>query len=80
MQEEFRQITAKAFNFVILMAAPLSVFFIFMAKDSILLLSGKAYMGAVIPMQVIMPTVLLIGMTNIMGIQILVPMNREKVS
>lgn len=78
MQEEFRQITAKAFNFVIMLAAPIAVFFMFTAKDSILLLSGSAYMGAVLPMQIIMPTVFLIGMTNITGIQILVPMNKEK--
>ena len=38
-----------------------------------------AYAGAIIPMQVIMPTLLFIGLTNIMGIQMLVPLGKEKV-
>ena len=31
------------------------------------------------PMQIIMPTLLFIGLTNIMGIQMLVPLGKEKV-
>lgn len=76
--EEFKRITKKALNFVVLLAAPLSVYFILFAKEGIFLLSGSAYMGSVVPMQVIMPTLLLIGITNILGIQILVPTGREK--
>jgi O-antigen/teichoic acid export membrane protein len=77
-QEEFRRLTAKAFNFVLLMALPVSIFFVFMSKDSILFLADSQYMGSVLPMQIIMPTVVLIGATNIMGIQMLVPLGREK--
>ena len=40
-------------------------------------MSGSAYGGSVIPMQIIMPTLLLIGITNILGIQILVPLGKE---
>ena len=76
--KEFREVTAKAFNLVILMALPLVVYFIFYAKEAIVFLSGPAYMQAIVPMQVIMPTVFLIGVTNIMGIQILVPLGKEK--
>ena len=78
MHKEFKDVTAKAFNLVILMALPLVVYFIFYAKEAIVFLAGKDYMPAILPMQVIMPTVFLIGMTNIMGIQILVPQGREK--
>lgn len=77
--EEFRRISQKAINFVFLFATPLTIYFILFAKFGVLLLSGKAFMGAVLPMQVIMPTLLLIGITNIMGIQILVPTGREKI-
>lgn len=76
---EFRKITKKALNFVMLFAVPLSVFFMLFAKEGVLLLSGSAYGGSIIPMQVIMPTLLLIGISNIFGIQILVPTGREKV-
>ena len=77
--EEFRRITKKALNFVMLLAVPLSVFFILFAKEGILLLSGLEFEGSIVPMQVIMPTLLLIGITNILGIQILVPTGRERI-
>ena len=77
MMDDFRRITKKALDFVILLAAPLALYFILFAREGLLLLSGRAYENAIVPMQWITPTVLLIGMTNILGIQILVPMGRE---
>ena len=53
------------------------IYFIIYAKEGIFFLSGTSYVGAIVPMQVIIPTILFIGLTNIMGIQILVPLNRE---
>lgn len=77
--DAFQRICKKALNFVILLATPLTVYFMIFAKYGILFLSGDAYEGAIAPMQVIMPTLLLIGITNIFGIQILVPTGREKI-
>lgn len=77
--EEFRKISRKALNFVVVAATPLTLYFVFFARQGILLLSGQEYLGAVVPMQFIMPTLLFIGLTNILGIQILVPTGREKV-
>ena len=78
MMEEFRRITKKAINFVFLFASPLMVYFIIFAREGILLLSGSDFMGSILPMQILMPTVLFIGLTGLMGIQILVPLGREK--
>ena len=77
--EEFQRITKKATNFVMLLATPLMLYFILFARNGILLLSGAKYEPSVIPMQIIMPTLLLIGVSNITGIQILVPTGREKI-
>lgn len=77
--EEFRRITRKALSFVWLIAAPMTVFFVFFAREGVLLLSGTAYEGAIVPMQVIMPTLLLVGISNLTGMQILVPTGREQV-
>lgn len=77
--ERFRQITRKALNFVFLAAVPMMIFFMVFAKQGIFLLSGESYAGAVLPMQWIMPTLLFIGLSNVLGIQILVPLNRERV-
>lgn len=77
-KNEFKRITKKALNFVFLFATPMILYFIYFAKEGIYFLSGKAYAGSIIPMQIIMPTLLLIGITNILGIQILVSLGREK--
>lgn len=76
-KEKFYQIAQKAIRFVLLMAIPLCVYFSMFAEPVILVLSGEAYVNAVPAMQVLMPTIVFIGMTNIMGIQILVPLGKE---
>lgn len=79
LKEEFYRITKKAINFVFLVATPLMLYFIFFAKEGIFFLSGNNYGGAIIPMQIIMPTLFFIGLTNIMGMQILVPLGKENI-
>ena len=78
MMDEFRRISKKAINFVFLFASPLLVYFIIFAKNGVLLLSGSDFMGAIVPMQILMPTLLFIGLTGLLGIQILVPLGKEK--
>lgn len=78
MKNEFIRISQKAINFVCVVAIPISLFFILFAKEGILFIAGNNYINSVLPMQVIMPTVFFIGLTNIMGIQMLVPMGKEK--
>lgn len=75
--KEFWDISEKAIHFIFLIASPMMVFFILFAKDTINVLAGSSYGGAVLPMQLLMPTILFIGLTNIMGIQIMVPLGRE---
>ena len=70
--EEFKRISRKALNFVVTLASPLMLYFTLFAREGILLLSGNAYEKAVLPMQIIMPTLLFIGLSNITGIQIVV--------
>lgn len=77
-EEAFYRMIGKALNFVVLLGVPLMTYFGIFAKESILFLAGKDFMGAVTPMIILMPTVLLIGLSNITGIQILTPQDREK--
>lgn len=78
LMEEFRRICRKALNFVYILALPLMVYFIMYAAQGIRFLSGPAYDNSIIPMQIIMPTLLFIGFSNILGIQVLIPLGREK--
>lgn len=79
LMNDFWRISRKAINFVFLVASPMMLYFIFFAKEGIYFLSGTAYTGSIVPMQIIMPTLLFIGLTNILGIQILVPLGKEKI-
>lgn len=76
--DNFKMTTRKALRFEILVAVPVVAFFILFAREAVLLLSGPAFLESVLPMQIIMPAVLLIGLTNVLGIQMLVPLGREK--
>lgn len=77
MIDEFKRIIHKTINFVIIISVPMTVYFMMFAKEGIFFLSGGDYAGSIVPMQIIMPTLICIGLTNVMGIQMLVPMNRE---
>lgn len=79
LMQEYRKITRKAIDFAFVLATPLVLYFIFFAKQGIYFLSGTAYAGSILPMQIIMPTLLVIGISNVTGIQMLVPTGREKV-
>lgn len=78
LMNEFYEITQKALNFVLLISIPMAVYFILFARYGVLFLSGSAYEGAIVPMQVIMPTLVFIGMTNVIGIQMMIPLGKEK--
>lgn len=78
LRENFQKLSQKALNFVVLISLPLMAYFILFAQEGILFLSGPAYAKAVLPMQLLMPTLLFIGLTNIMGMQVLVPLGDEK--
>ena len=77
--DEFTKLSRKAMNFVILSALPLMIYFMIFAKNGIFFLSGSAYAGSIAPMQIIMPTLLFIGISNLTGIQILVPLKKENI-
>lgn len=77
--EDFYNMLSKAFELVLFISVPLTIYFIVMAKESIMFLSGYQYLKSVAPMQIIMPTLIIIGFSNLLGIQILIPMGKEKV-
>lgn len=77
-EKQFEETIKKAFQFVFVIAAPVTVYFMLFARQSILLLAGDDYLAAITPMIVLMPTVLLIGLSNITGIQVLTPRQMEQ--
>jgi len=75
--EAFWQTIKKSMHVIILMAAPLTVYCMLMAAPAIRFLAGDGYAQSVMPMVWIMPTLLFIGMTYVMGIEVLIPMGKE---
>ena len=75
---ELERLISAAFNFVIVVSVALTIYCIVYAKDIVLLLSGNEFLPAAVVMQLIMPTVILIALSNVTGIQILVPLGGER--
>lgn len=79
LMRQFSEVTRKALNFVFIIAPALTVYFAIFAQSCVYLVSGMAYNNSILPMQIIMPTVFIIGISNITGIQMLVPLGKEKI-
>ena len=75
--EKFSILVKRALDFILFISVPVCIFFLFMADSSILFLAGDAFRNSILPMQIIMPTLICIGITNIIGVQILIPLGRE---
>lgn len=76
---QFQTLISKSIRFVFIIALPLTIFFILFAKETLIVLSGRDFIGATLAMQIITPTILLIGLSNITGIHILTPLGKEKI-
>lgn len=79
MYVEFYDVSKKTMNFVCILAFPLAAFFILVAESCIYILSGREFIPATTSLRLILPTIILIGITNLTGIQMLIPLNKEKV-
>lgn len=78
--KEFYMTIKKSFNFILVVSVAVTIFFSVMADATIRFLAGDGYIPAILPMKIISVTVILIGLSNITGMQILVPTNREKIT
>lgn len=76
---DYWSLIKKSMSFVLMTAIPLTIYFIIFSKESILLLAGSDYLDSVLPMQIILPTIIIVGISNVTGIQILIPMGKEKI-
>lgn len=76
-RRNFMELLSGTITMVTVISIPAAVYFVIFAGECILLLAGSGFAGAAAPMQIIMPTVILIGISNVIGIQMLVPEGRE---
>ena len=76
----FNRLIKKSFDFALLLSIPLTVYCILEANDCITFLAGAGYEPAILPMQFISPAIIFIGLSNIIGIQILIPLGKENLT
>ena len=75
--KDFYNIIIKSFELVAVISIPLMVYFAVMADNSIIVLGGEQYHRSIEVMKIIMPTLIIIGFSNLIGIQILIPFGKE---
>lgn len=76
--DEFKSYLDKTFNILFLVGIPIVILMEVAAADIIRVISGLGYEGAIIPMRTVAPLVLIIGLEQILIIQILTPMKRDR--
>lgn len=76
--QAFKIYVERSFSFLLFMAVPLAIFSVFNAPGIIRLISGSGYEGAILPMRIIMPMMIIIGFELVLIEQILMPMQKDK--
>ena len=69
----------KSIELMLYVSIPLGIFFFCMAPHVVRLISGVGYEGAVLPMRIIMPVIVIASLAQIWVIQILIPRKKDNV-
>lgn len=77
-QEEIKYYIRKSTNFTLFLAFPVMFGLMGTAKDFIPLFLGGEYLGVIIVLQLLCPLVLTMSVNGILGMQLLIPVGKEK--
>lgn len=78
-KSEFGSLITKAIYYIFFLSIPLTLFFFLAAEESVLLIAGHGYKESIIVFVCILPTIIFCAFSNMTGLQILVPMEKENV-
>lgn len=76
--KNFKILIEKSLNIIITISVSITIFTVILAPQIIELLTGKGYEGAIVPMQIIMPNLVFVGLAQIIVEQVLMPLERDK--
>lgn len=76
--EEFKNLLHRSVNILMMFSTPLVFFSVVFAPQIIGILSGKGYEGAILPMRIVMPLMIIIGYEQILVIQTLMPLKKDR--
>lgn len=74
----FQSLLRKSLNLLFSIAIPIIIFTEFYTEEIITIISGAGYIGAVVPMKLVMPLVLIIGIEQVLVYQVLMPLKKDK--
>ena len=77
--KDFTQIVAKSFDGIVKFILPMIVCGVILAPQIIFVISGAGFEGAIIPMRIIYPAALAVGIAQVLAVQVLIPLKRDKV-
>lgn len=75
---EVKKLIEKSIQFVFLIGMPLMVGFLILAEDLVFLFAGNQFINSTLLIYISAPLIIIIGLSNVFGLQILVPINQEK--
>ncbi len=75
---EFNRLSQKAIDFIVFISIPLLVVIILLSPSIVHILYGDSFEFAIKTMIILSPLVLILGLSNVIGIQILFPQGKEK--
>lgn len=75
---EFKLLLQKSINIIFTFSIPTIILSTIMAPEIIKIIAGEGYEGAIIPMRIVMPLMLIIGYEQILVIQTLMPLKKDK--
>lgn len=77
--DNFKRLIEKSFSALCMFSIPLIFGGIILAPDLIFIISGSGYEGAIWPMRIIMPAILFVAIAQVLAIQVITPMKKDKV-
>lgn len=78
-KDRFQELVSRSFSMMATFSIPLILCSMILAPQIIYILSGPGYEGAILPMRIIMPAALFVGIAQVLAIQVLMPMKRDKI-
>lgn len=77
-ENEFKQYMDKSISILLSFSIPVVIFATILAPEIIYVFSGAGYEGAITPMRIVMPLVFVIGYEQILIVQVLTPLKKDK--
>lgn len=76
--DEFKKLAMKSAELIFMLGFPCTIGLCILAKPIISIITGVGYFDAIIPMRILNPIIIIIGLSNFTGVQIFMPLKKEK--